>query len=283
MLPYALLMLLVVGAGVAIGLRAAGDGIAYSLGRQVRRLVDATSDRFTPFGAAVILGAACTSAASVLAYLLGLITRHTGAFDLAVFRWTSVRLEEAGQGQAAGSLYPTWSRAAQLMTDPGNKHQIWVVTTICAVALAIAYRRRFWVPVLVLFAAIVSQHYLQIWIADAVDRGHPPTTLGTYPSGGVARIIAIYGLVAFLALIRFTPGRRLAVTAWTVVALLAAQESYSRWFLEKHWLTDIVGGVIFGLVLLAAYCIATLALEARRGNAVRRDRNQATGAVVVRA
>jgi len=261
-LPYGLAMLLVIAIGVWIGMRKGGDGLSYRIGGRIRALVDASVDRFTPFGAAVILGAIGTGIAAGITYLLGLITRHTGTFDLAVFRWTAIKVNRAIQ--ANGTVYSDWHRIAQLMTDPGNKHQIWIVTTICALALAFAYKERFWVPPLVLFCAVLAQHYLQIWIGNAVHRGHPPTTLGTYPSGGISRIIAIYGLIAFLALIRFTPARRWVVVTWTVVALLTVQESYSRWFLQKHWMTDIIGGIIFGLLLLAAYTIATLALETRR-------------------
>ena len=181
MLPYVLSMLGIVAVGIVIASRHGGDGVSYRVGGRVRTLVDGTADRFSPFGAAVILGAAFTGAASVITYLLGLITRHTGAFDLAVFRWTAVRLDQAGDGQSAGSFYATWSRAAQFMTDPGNKHQIWIVTTICAVALAIAYRRRFWVPILVLFCAVVSQHYLQIWIGDAVQPWPSADNAGNVP------------------------------------------------------------------------------------------------------
>jgi membrane-associated phospholipid phosphatase len=265
-LPYALSMILTIVVGVLIARSKGGDGLAQRAGARVRAVVDASVERFTPVGAAAVLGAVGTAIATLVTYLLGLLTHLTGGFDLSVFQWTAIHVNEVTGAVTPpkSETYIHWARAAQLMTDVGNKHQIWYVSIVAAILLALAYKERFWIPPLCIAGAVIAQHYLQIWVGNAVHRGHPPTTLGTYPSGGVARIIAVYGLIAFLILVRFKPARAWAVALWTFIALLAVQESYSRWFLQKHWLTDIIGGAIFGILLLAANCIATLAIVSHR-------------------
>jgi membrane-associated phospholipid phosphatase len=265
-LPYVLSVLLTVAVGVLVALRPGGHGLAFRLGARIRALVDRSVDRFTPVGASIVLGGIGTAIVAIVAYLLGLITRHTGGFDLSVFRWTAVHVNKVTGAVTppTNPSYVHWARISQLMTDVGNKHQIWYVSIVAAILLAIAYKQDFWIPPLCIGGAVIAQHYLQNWLAHAVHRGHPPTTLGTYPSGGVARILAIYGLIAFLILLRYKPPRAWAVTLWTFIALLGVQESYSRWFLQKHWLTDIIGGALFGLGLLAANCIATLAITSHR-------------------
>ena len=90
-------------------------------------------------------------------------------------------------------------------------------------------------------------------LATTIDRGHPPTTLGTYPSGGCARLLCTVGVMIFLALL-LVPNlsRRLRFTTWTIFAGLVWMEAFSRTYLSKHWTTDAAGGVIFGVLLLLA-------------------------------
>jgi membrane-associated phospholipid phosphatase len=265
-LPYVLSVLLTIAVGIVVARAPGGRGLAFRLGGRVRAIVDRSVQRFTPVGASIVLGGIGTAIVTVAAYLIGLVTRKTGAFDLAVFRWTAEHINRVTGGVTppASHTYRHWATLSQLMTDVGNKHQVWYVSIVAAVVLAFVYKQQFWVPPLCIAGAVIAQHYLQNWLAHAVDRGHPPTTLGTYPSGGVSRIIAIYGLIVFLILIRYKPPRTWAVALWTFVALLGVQESYSRWFLQKHWMTDIIGGALFGLGLLAANCIATLAIVSHR-------------------
>ena len=46
------------------------------------------------------------------------------------------------------------------------------------------------------------------------------------------------------------------MAGYSLLAFLAAVEAYSRTYLLKHWITDVVGGLLFGTGLLL---IATLA------------------------
>ena len=66
-------------------------------------------------------------------------------------------------------------------------------------------------------------------------------------------MVLFYGLIAYLLWREFsgTPQGK----AWAVgtVAALSFNEVYSREYLEKHWFSDILAGLVYGAVLLAPF------------------------------
>lgn len=169
---------------------------------------------------------------------------------------------------------PAWARLMNVVTQIGNRWETRITGVIFAVLLAFVAPRR-WVPAVLILGVIVVERYQQAMLAAAVDRGHPPTTLGTYPSGGCARLICVYGIVLFLALELTRAGRRTRVLAWTLLCAAAFAEGYSRWYLNKHWLTDVLGGWLYGGLLLAAAMFAGRALMAGEAAISRRGGNNA--------
>src|SRR6266704_2308327 len=87
---------------------------------------------------------------------------------------------------------------------------------------------------------------------------------GAFPSGGSARVVLVGGMVAWL-LARRSRDRRAAGAAWTVVALAAFMEGYSRLYLGRHWIADVIGGWVFGALLLAVLLAAATLLPLPSG------------------
>jgi len=203
-----------------------------------------------PVLASVVVLVAGLVATLLLGYLFG---KLAGALerpvDVPVFHWS--------QDHAVG----WWHGANALVTQMGNRPIVKVVALVSAVVLAVAWRRRWWVPPAAIATAYLTERYGQQLLAVTVHRGHPPTTHGTYPSGGSARVVAIYGVILFLALV-VAPGlrRRVGALAWSVLALLAYTEGYTRIYLLKHWATDAVGGWVFGAMVLAVVVAAVTTL-----------------------
>jgi|GEM_PF-2210331 len=224
-------------------------------GPALRAGVAARVAELRPLGAWVEIMLAGVGLTLAVCWPVGrLIARTQHLVDEPVYRWVSRAV-----ATHPDHLVTHWVRVMQLATQMGNKHQVWAVCAVSAVVLAVAYRGAWWVPVLAIAAVIGIEHYLQIALADVVHRGHPPTSLGTYPSGGTARVLCVYGTVV-VAGVRIWGGRRAMVVGMGVVTALTAVEGWSRIVLSKHWATDVVGGVLFGALLLAVSVLALTAL-----------------------
>jgi hypothetical protein len=73
-----------------------------------------------------------------------------------------------------------------------------------------------------------------------VHQSNLPTTSESFPSGWVARVIVIYGFIAFLYLhLRRWKSWGISVFVWTFVVLFAFLEGYARAALLLHWPFDI--------------------------------------------
>ncbi len=73
----------------------------------------------------------------------------------------------------------------------------------------------------------------------------------SFPSGHMMRTVFVYGLLAFVVRRLAPPGlaRRLVIPAAAVMISLMA---FDRLYLEVHWESDVVGGLLLGATALAA-------------------------------
>jgi hypothetical protein len=145
------------------------------------------------------------------------------------------------------------------LTLLGNTGTVELISLFSLLILAFAYRRRWWLPTGGIAIAFFSERYLQNFLAKTVERGHPPTTLGTYPSGGVGRILAVYGAIMLLVIvIQPELSRRWQCGLWTALVTSGVVEAYTRVYLSKHWFTDALFALPFGIILMLTN-MATLA------------------------
>jgi hypothetical protein len=174
-----------------------------------------------------------------------------GPLDHPAYRFTKSRVD-------AGSKFTALNTKLTVM---GNNSEIQLICLFAIVVLACAYARHWWVPVVLTVGMFYLERYAQRSLANVVDRGHPPGTLGTFPSGGVARLISVYGLLIVLALF-LAPQitRAFRVGIYTGLGTAAVVEAYTRWYLAKHWITDALGALVFGYLLLAVGTAAAAAL-----------------------
>lgn len=248
------ILLFVLCVAVTLGIAAwlaRPDSPARTLRLRAAAGVDALAGRIGGIAAALVIVVGGLAVVLTLTYPLGLLAHALeNAVDWPVFHYYQARLR------------PGWfDHANNIATLMGNRPQIKAVCVGAGVILALVWRTQRWVPPVVIAATFVVEKYGQKFLAVTVDRGHPPTTLGTYPSGGCARLISIYGVVLFLTVIAVPHlSRRAKAIVWTGLALALAVEAYSRTYLLKHWITDAVGGIVYGYLLLAVMIAATWAL-----------------------
>lgn len=207
-------------------------------------------------GALVVLlaGAAATV---IICWPFGRFARRfVSDIDAPFLRWTQRHVVDTG----------TWHHINSVVTNMGNRPVIKFLVPAAAVILAALWARRgFWIPLIIVPLSYVFEKFGQTALADVAAR--PLVNLsgfGTYPSGGCARLIVIYGVIWYLVVLTFPMMQRwMRVTGFTVVGILAFIEGYTRIFLIKHWALDVVGGWLYGTLMLLAFIAAASCFRPR--------------------
>lgn len=200
--------------------------------------------------------AAGAGVAMAICWPLGVLARRIDPADHTAFGWVRPRADTH------------WlTSAMKILTQMGNNRETQILTVVASVLIGLLWAaargaRAGLLPPVILVVAYELEHQLQVALLHLAHRGHPPTTLGTYPSGGCARLVLIWGLIAYLLLLvskkaRAWPG----YAAVSFVAGAAYVEGFSRVYLSKHWVSDVVGGWIFGGVLLVVMIAAARVLD----------------------
>ena len=82
-----------------------------------------------------------------------------------------------------------------------------------------------------------------------------PAGLGSFPSGHVVQIVAIYGLLIYF----WTQASRSwleRIVAWLLLAVLVVATAAARLRIGAHWPSDLVAGAAIGIALLATIIVA---------------------------
>ena len=195
------------------------------------------------------LGAvSCTGGAvayEVMRLLGPAVVNHGPKIDEPIARWT------------ADHQVKRWASVMERFTKIGNTWTTWGAAGTAAVSLAVTWPEHKWLPPAVLGSAAVVDHYVTLALRRKVGRPGPPGSPGgTYPCGGVDRVVLFYGLIAYLLWREFSGSPQGKSWAVGTVAALSLNEAYSREYLSKHWFTDILSGLVYGVVLLAPFIAA---------------------------
>jgi membrane-associated phospholipid phosphatase len=160
--------------------------------------------------------------------------------------------------------------AAKVLALTGSAYVNWPLRV--AVILLLTWRRM-WVQLLAFVLAVVTSEVILGVMKAAYARPRPPdplfaTTGYSFPSGhAVAAVVTAVGIVIVL----LPPGR--ARTRWEVRAIIfVLVMALSRVYLNAHWLSDVIEGVLIGtaLALLFPSVLQSLRVRAqqRRGHTV---------------
>lgn len=178
---------------------------------------------------------------------------------LAAFAMTSettlLRIDQAMQGFILESRTAWLDRAMVWLTFLGTRYVIGAASLALLAWSFITGRHRTFV--LIIVAAALLNPVFEIGFKELVDRVRPavsqllPGNGPSFPSGHVLAAVGFYGLIPFLtwevthnAWARFT-----AVVGSTAVIAVVTM---SRPYLDVHWTTDAIAGVLLGTVLVAA-------------------------------
>jgi membrane-associated phospholipid phosphatase len=172
---------------------------------------------------------------------------------------------QAVQELPLGTDFPNLVRAATT-----TELDLIVGAGLAAVLWRTGDRRAMAVLILLLVALPLVQHGLKL----LVDRPRPPFDSNdlwsdpgspSFPSGHVMSATVVYGFLLYLSFRELWPPsyRVLAKTISVAVLVLTALTSV---YLEVHWPTDVLGGYLWGLVMLlpaVGMLVRTPAMEAK--------------------
>lgn len=201
------------------------------------------------WGSGITTGAIAVAVANAVAVALGFLAKALqGPVDEPVFE----RVDAAGNTD--------WTDVLETLTQMGNVTQTQQLAAVLAVAFALWFAVkgwRWWMPLFLFPVAWWLTRLCQLTIAAIVDRERDlvslvGTPIGAFPSGGCARIIVISGAAVVLASYYAGLSRRTTRWLYGVPLVLGLAEAYFRTRLNQHWFTDVVAGVLYGWLMLAA-------------------------------
>lgn len=91
-----------------------------------------------------------------------------------------------------------------------------------------------------------------------------PAGLGSYPSGHIVQLVAVYGLL-FWFWVRESRSRVEQAIAWLLLIVLVVATGAARLRVGAHWPSDLVAGAAIGLALLVTLIAAERIARPRRG------------------
>ena len=140
--------------------------------------------------------------------------------------------------------------ADRMMAAVASLGDVQVLGTASAAALAWLLWRRRWMAAAHWLAAIAFGFVLTTGLEAVIDMPRPETAAAGFgfPSVAVTMATITFGFFAVLVA-RELPGRD-RVWPWLVAGVTVAALGFARLYFGAHWLSDIVGGVLLGIVWL---------------------------------
>ena len=116
-------------------------------------------------------------------------------------------------------------------------------------------------PFLMLGAGVLQ--FLMKWGAN---RPRPNDAPWGFPSGHVLSLAVFFGLVIWLVATASRRRRRWRIAAAAVSGAAVVAVAFSRLYLDKHWISDLAGGLMAGMAyLLLAIWVVEVVIVDRRG------------------
>jgi undecaprenyl-diphosphatase len=192
----------------------------------------------------VACGLALLALLVALGYLVAKVSQDNwlGHADVSAARWFAARRT------------PDLDRLTHYATLAAETVTITVLAAVTVAVTALRWRR--WREPMLIATAVVGEVSIFLLVTLLVERQRPPVRhldqappTSSFPSGHTAAAICMYGALALLANER---ARSALVRGlfWTLALLIPVAVGASRMYRGMHYPTDVLGGVILGVVWL---------------------------------
>ena len=144
------------------------------------------------------------------------------------------------------------------------------LSTIVLIALVVFLWRRFFVADAFVFVAFLAAEVFEILYKSNLTHPRPPASVAhtdgpsitnllepaaglhnSFPSGHMMRTVLVYGLLAFVVR-RLAPWPWLRNLAVPLAIVLIVVMAFDRLYLEVHWESDVLGGILLGAIALVS-------------------------------
>lgn len=115
---------------------------------------------------------------------------------------------------------------------------------------------------------IVAAKLFEMAMKAGIQRARPSELsyvgpeIFSFPSGHATMSTVIFGILAVL--VSHSMGRWGRALVYAICAVVVVMIAYSRIYLGAHWLSDVLAGLLFGTVMMAAFGVAIEAIPPRR-------------------
>lgn len=116
--------------------------------------------------------------------------------------------------------------------------------------------------------AIIAAKLFELAVKYAIQKPRPldlaysGVELFSFPSGHATMAAVTFGILAVL--VSHSMGRWGRALVYAICAIIVVAIAYSRVYLGAHWLSDVLAGMLFGTVMMAAFGVAIEAIPPRR-------------------
>lgn len=144
----------------------------------------------------------------------------------------------------------------------------WPVMTALGLAMTgWLFLRRSWRAGLAVLAAIVAARIFVLALKLGIHKArpfelYPDAASYAFPSGHTAVATVTLGVLAVL--VSHSMGRWGRSLVFAICGIAVVAIAYSRLYLGVHWLSDVVGGFLFGAIVTAAFGVVLEAIPPRR-------------------
>ena len=196
----------------------------------------------------LLLSGALASLAGYVALAVLAAHQQFFAIDYGTRTWIRVLRKEAP--------YLPWAIVTELGSTLG------VLLLIAAGMLFLLWRgqRRWALALPVLMAGAGALTTLGKW---TIHRARPDESPWGFPSGHVLSLVVFFGLMIWLVATASRRRRRWRLLASALCVVTVSLVAFSRLYLDRHWLSDLAGGLTLGLgfLLLAIWVIEVVTVD----------------------
>ncbi|MUK90090.1 phosphatase PAP2 family protein [Ornithinibacillus sp. L9] len=203
----------------------------------------------------------------ILLFLFIMVATTIGAWILKITRGELPYVDQWTRGPVEAfpdTFIYTFFRA---VTNLGSESFMYPFTIIVGIGLWILFKH--WLPALIFAGGTLVSHLLNKLVKTLVNRDRPSILVEanaegySFPSGHAMITLVCYGLLAYFITTRMK-NKKSIIIVQAAFAVLIFLIGISRYFINVHYLTDIMAGFFMGFFCLIGFIFLYETIQKRK-------------------